>query len=116
MSKYNNKKITIDGIKFDSMREGARYEEIKLLHRLESDPKKRPMTIDVQPVFILQECFTDYTGKKHRAIKYVADFKIVYEDGRVEVEDVKGFLTSVYKLKRKMFLFAFPEIIFKETY
>lgn len=33
MSKYNNKKITIDGIKFDSIKEGNKYKELKLLER-----------------------------------------------------------------------------------
>lgn len=33
MSKYNNKKIIIDGIQFDSIKEGNRYKELKLLER-----------------------------------------------------------------------------------
>ena len=32
-SKYHNKKITMDGQKFDSMKEAARYQELKLLER-----------------------------------------------------------------------------------
>lgn len=32
-AKYNNKKIKIDGITFDSLREGRRYEELKLIEK-----------------------------------------------------------------------------------
>ena len=31
MSKYHNRKVEIDGIKFDSTKEGERYLELKLL-------------------------------------------------------------------------------------
>ena len=31
--KYGNTKITVDGIQFDSKREAARYQELKLLER-----------------------------------------------------------------------------------
>lgn len=30
-NKYNNRKTTVDGIKFDSIREAERYQELKLL-------------------------------------------------------------------------------------
>jgi uncharacterized protein related to proFAR isomerase len=44
-------------------------------------------------------------GKKQRPINYIADFVYVAEldfiDGRETVEDVKGFKTPEYKLKRK---------------
>ena len=33
MNKYFNKKITVDGIKFDSKKEANRYNELKLLKR-----------------------------------------------------------------------------------
>ena len=33
MSKYNNKRITIDGITFDSLAEERRYRELRLLWR-----------------------------------------------------------------------------------
>lgn len=35
---------------------------------------------------------------------YVADFVLLYPNGRYEVVDAKGFKTDVYKLKKKMFL------------
>ena len=36
-----------------------------------------------------------------RAIKYVADF-VYDEDGKMVVEDVKGYRTDVYKLKKRL--------------
>ena len=37
-----------------------------------------------------------------REIRYIADFTY-YEDGRLVVEDTKGFRTDVYKLKKRLF-------------
>lgn len=48
-----------------------------------------------------------------RACSYIADF--VYEqDGQMVVEDVKGFKTPEYRLKKKMLLY-FHGIMVKET-
>lgn len=81
-NKYNAKKVEIDGIPFDSLKEAARYKELKLLERAK-----------------------EITDLKENGIAYVADFK--YFDkakGRTVVEDVKGYKTDVYKIKRKLFL------------
>ena len=32
-NKYKNRKVIVDGIKFDSMKEARRYKELKLLER-----------------------------------------------------------------------------------
>lgn len=39
-------------------------------------------------------------GKK--ICKYIADFRVTYADGRIEVVDVKGVRTGVYRLKKKL--------------
>jgi hypothetical protein len=52
----------------------------------------------------------------HEGIKictYVGDFKVEYPDGRVEIEDTKGMLTPIYKLKKKL-VKAFYGIEIKE--
>ena len=46
---------------------------------------------------------------------YTADFVVEYADGRVEVIDVKGMRTDVYKLKRKLLLSRHPDMIFREV-
>ena len=98
-SKYKAKKTIIDGITFDSKSEARRYEELKLLQR--GGAIKH---LSLQPRFMLQEGFKNiHTGKKERAIEYVADFQYDEED-RTIVEDVKGFKTADYKIKRKLFI------------
>lgn len=54
-----------------------------------------------QVPFVLLDDYV-ISGKKKRGIKYVADF-VYFEDGIEHIEDVKGCLTPVYKLKKKMF-------------
>lgn len=99
-NKYNNKKVIIDSITFDSKKEAKRYSELKLLLKA-----KKISELTLQPSFILQESFK-LNGVTHRAIKYVSDFKYI-KDGVVVVEDTKGFLTDIYKLKKKLFLFKY---------
>lgn len=61
----------------------------------------------LQPSFELQEKFTDRTGKRHRSIKYVADF-LYKENGHTVVEEVKGYKKNkVWLLKQKLFLFKY---------
>ena len=46
-------------------------------------------------------------------IKYIADFFIVYADGREEVIDTKGKADSVALLKRKLFWYHYPTVDYK---
>ncbi len=101
-SKYGNKKVIIDGIKFDSKKEGQRY--LALL-QLAKDGKISKLTL--QPKFVLMAGFR-HEGKAVRAINYVSDFQYV-KDGEVIVEDVKGMLTEVYKIKKKLFLSQYAD-------
>ncbi len=98
-SKYNAKKITIDGHTFDSKREAERYCELKLFLRA-----KEIQNLQLQPRFLLQDGFVDKEGNEHKKIEYVADFMYVDKSGKTVVEDVKGVLTDVYKIKKKIFL------------
>ncbi|TDO92331.1 uncharacterized protein DUF1064 [Halanaerobium saccharolyticum] len=107
-NKYNNKKPLVDGIKFDSKKEARFYENLKLL-KAAGEVKE----FELQPKFVLLEKNKDrVTG---RGIKYIADFKITYSDGSVEVVDVKGHKTQVYKLKKKLLLAKYPDINFREV-
>lgn len=103
-SKYNAKKTNVDGIKFDSIREADRYCELKLLEKA-----KEIRNLELQPRFLLQDKFKDKTGTTHRKIEYVADFMYIDKCGKTIVEDVKGVLTDVYKIKKKMFLKKYDE-------
>ena len=98
-NKYNAKKNKIDGHLFDSKREAERYCELKLLEKA-----KEIRNLVLQPRFLIQDKFKDKQGNTHRKIEYVADFLYIDKDDKVIVEDVKGVLTDVYKIKKKMFL------------
>lgn len=96
--KYRAKAAEIDGVRFSSCAEGQRYQFLKIL--LKAGYIK---DLVLQPQFIVQEAFK-YDGETIQAIKYIADFMYTDRAGRQIVEDVKGFKTKEYLLKRKLFL------------
>lgn len=107
MSKYGNRKTTVNGITFDSAAEAQRYTDLLLLERAGHIENLR-----LQPKFELLPAFTDGHGKRHRATHYIADFQYT-EGDRDVVEDVKGVETKVFKLKRKLFLMRYPNLYFR---
>lgn len=99
-SKYNNIKVEIDGINFDSMGEGERYTRLKRFARI---GKIRDLRLQV--AYELVPKGRHDNGKAIQAMTYVADF--VYFDIKKDcqvVEDFKGRLTQEYKLKRKLMM------------
>jgi len=95
--KYGNTRCVVNGVSFDSKMEAKRYGE---LLTLEIAGKIR--ALELQPRFVLNDKF-ETRGVKYRAINYVADFRYFCDEGDI-VEDVKGFETKEYLLKRKLFL------------
>lgn len=97
MAKYNNKKVTIDGIKFDSKEEALYYLYLK-------EEKQRGNVLDftLQPKITLIPGYKKY-GKNVRAMTYKPDFWIKYADGREEYIDVKGMATQASEMRRKLF-------------
>lgn len=95
-SKYKNIKVVIDGITFDSKKEGARY--LYLKDQLRKGGIKE---LKLQPVFIIAAPVT-LDDKKRPARKYKADFSYINAAGEYVVEDVKGMKTDMYKLKRHL--------------
>ena len=120
-SKYHNEPTVVNGIKFDSRKEARRYEQLMLAMELGAIKDLR-----LQVDFTLIEAYTDHTGKRHRALRYAADFTYIvavagydrlaalgYEDieywrsvgaGSKVIEDTKtrGTKTRVYINKKKM--------------
>ncbi len=90
-SKYNNKRTLVDGIVFDSKKEANRYLELKLLER-----SGHISDLGLQPKF-------PHMVNGIKTFTYIADFKYL-ERGRTvkTVEDVKGFKTPMYKLKKRI--------------
>lgn len=109
MSKYNSEKTERDGVVFDSKREAERYDELKLLQRAGEISE-----LQRQVPFILQEGFRK-NGYKFSPLKYVADFVYKDKNGKTVVEDVKGFATDVYRIKRKIFEHEFPDLTIMEV-
>jgi hypothetical protein len=102
-SKFGAVKTTIDGITFDSKAEARRYGELKTLLEL-----GLIIDLELQPRYELQPAYKK-AGKTVRAIDYIADFRYRDRTGRVIIEDVKGMETAVFKLKKKMFEYRYPE-------
>ncbi len=106
--KYGNKKIEIDGYTFDSLAEAKRYEQLRLMEQAGAISALR-----LQPRYELQRAFTDNDGVKQRAIVYVADFEY-QENGLRVTEDVKGAITKEYAIKKKLFLYRYFDLTFRE--
>ncbi len=105
MSKYHSQKVIINGIKFDSKKEGNRYIELKLLERA-----GEIKGLELQKSFELQPTFKK-NGKTYRKIVYIADFCYLdIKRGKYIVEDVKGFKTKEYALKKKLFEYKYKDL------
>lgn len=110
-NKYKNVRVEIDGIKFDSKFEAEFYfSELQWLQAAGEITK-----IERQKKYLLQPAF-EYHGKKIQAINYVADFVVTYKDGSVEVIDTKGVPTPEYLLKKKLLLYKYPDLNFREVH
>lgn len=113
--KYHNVPTEVDGHKFDSKAEAARYAELALFERAGSIAN-----LQVHPRFVIVDA--DEHG---RAMHYEADF--MYRDwsdysGLMVVEDVKGgskggarggTSTPLWRLKWRLVKQRFPEYVFK---
>ena len=103
MGKYGNRKITVDGITFDSQKEAVRYQELLLLQRA-----GQIFNLQRQVPFVLIPK-QERNGKVvERAVVYKADF-VYTENGEDIVEDVKSEATKTkeYIIKRKLLLWQF---------
>lgn len=99
MSKYYSRKVTMNGVVYDSKKEANRWCELSLLAKAGKITNlQRQVKYELIPAQRID-------GKVvERACTYVADF--VYErDGKLVVEDTKGFKTKDYIIKRKLLLY-----------
>ena len=101
-NKYGNKKITVNGETFDSMKEYNRWCELKLLERA-----GEIYDLDRQHKFEIIPTQRDLDGNiLERSVTYIADFTYKEKKTRkLVVEDTKGYKTPEYILKRKMLLY-----------
>ena len=91
-NKYKNVITEIDGIKFRSKKEAKRFLNLKLLQK------------EGKIKFFLRQPFFDLPGN----VKYVSDFLVVWTDGSITIEDVKGMKTNIYILKKKLVEAIYP--------
>lgn len=101
--KYHNRKTVVNGHTFDSKKEANRYSELLLLERAGAIHDLRTQ---VKYVLIPSQRSKE-TGKViERECSYKADF-VYTEGGETIVEDVKGFRTKEYIIKRKLMLHVY---------
>ena len=116
-NKYNAKKVSVDGIEFDSKKEARRSQELLLLQKAgEIYMLERQKVYELLPA----QREPDTVGRRggiikgkllERAVEYVADFVYTDKNGKTVVEDVKGFREggayAVFVLKRKLMLYRY---------
>ena len=125
-NKYKAVKTTIDGITFDSKREAKRYTELKLLENtgmithLELQPKY-DIIINGVKICSYRADFSYYTVREENREQYtnskgewIVPTKTGDREGQI-IEDVKGFKTPIYRLKKKLVEACFPGTLIKEV-
>lgn len=96
-NKFKAVAVVIDGVRFASKKEAARYNELKLLQKA-----GEIHSLEIHPRFKIE-----INGRK--ICTYVADFRYWQSfGGRAVIEDVKGYKKgaayNLFKLKKAMLL------------
>jgi len=91
-TKYGSKKVTVDGISFDSITEAARY--LELLDRQKRGEISGLLT---QVPIALRDSNLKRIGLYNADLSYT-----IASTGEHIIEDVKGVRTAVFNLKAKM--------------
>ena len=123
-SKYGNKKVKYEGLKFDSEKERDRYIFLKEQEKL-GNIQDLQLQIKYELIPAIKEEYVEHLKTKDKvktrtiqlAITYTCDFQY-YKNGELVIEDVKShpkMLTKEYALKKKM-LFALKGLKITEVY
>lgn len=114
-SKYHSRKITRDGMTFDSVKEYRRFCELRLLERAGAVTElERQVKFELIPAqYETFERYSEKTGKRlkdgkrcvEQSVVYNADF-VYMQNGKQVVEDTKGMRTEKYIIKRKLMLWV----------
>lgn len=108
-TKYHNTKVVVDGYMFDSKKEAKYY-----LYLKEREKAGEITDLTLHPSFELQPRYSK-NGKKIREIDYEADFSYRDENDDLHIIDVKGMKTDVYRLKKKIFEYLYPDLTITEV-
>lgn len=106
-NKYGSNKVEMDGILFDSRREAARYNQLKLLEQagIIRDLRRQVKYVLIPSQYSKTEFNKNKTPKViEKECAYYADFVYIDEFGAEHVEDTKGMRTTDYIIKRKLML------------
>jgi hypothetical protein len=104
--RIKQKKVTYDGINFDSQSEMNYYKYLKSrddVSHIECHP-----AFTLIPSFEIKSSITKSGKSKKAAMRFTPDFKVTYSDGRVEVVDVKGHKKAInegFPLRRRLWEF-----------
>lgn len=108
-NKYNNNRVVFDGHVFDSEKERDRYIVLKQKQR-----RGEIFSLQLQKKFVLTDAiYVDERGiivdrhTKGRKLyakksEYKCDFFYYTKNGDPVIEDVKGYKTDLYQLKKKV--------------
>ena len=123
--KYRAIKTTVDGKTFDSKKEAKRYTELKLLEKtgmithLELQPTYQ-ITVngvdickyraDFRYLTVRAEDKEQYTNSKG---EWIVPTQTGDPEGQI-VEDIKGFKTPLYRLKKKLVEASYPGTLIRE--
>lgn len=120
-TKLGNRKVTVDGVEFDSQKEARRYCELKLLLRA-GKIEDLQLQREFELIPAQYETYARYgkTGKRlqdgkrciEKSCTYKADFAYM-KDGQLIIEDVKGYRDPAsaayakFVIKRKLMLWRY---------
>ena len=125
-NKYKAVKTTIDGITFDSKKEAKRYTELRLLEKaghithLELQPEYQ-ITINGAKICKYKADFRYFTVRQENREQYTnskGEWQTPTITGDKEgqiVEDVKGYKTPIYRLKKRLVEACYPGTQIKEV-
>jgi hypothetical protein len=104
-SKYHNKKVIYQGIKFDSKKERDWYIVLKTYEKNGKIKElKRQVAYELIPTYKIN-------NKTIRKTQYIADFAyITTNDNKLHIVDIKGSkntITEAFKIKKKLFEYRY---------
>lgn len=86
-TKYCAIRTEVDGRSFASKLEARRYKQL----------------VELQKLHLIRWFTCQVPFQLAPGVKYVSDFLVVWSDGRITIEDVKGVETAAFKIKKKLF-------------
>jgi hypothetical protein len=116
MAKYRNKKVTINGITYASIKEARRHQYLMLLEKAGEISNLRfqvPYEVLSNQYEVVERVSKNGKPLKpqkkliERKVDYIADFVYTDKTGKEIVEDSKGVRTKDYVIKRKLMLYMY---------